>query len=78
MTRVENMSSFYNTSAILKVSQMNKNCEGSSSFLTLEDPHLIGTDEQPNAPKQHIKIQKSNNSIKHKTLKTSFLKTSRN
>jgi len=45
------MSSFYNTSAILKVSQMNKNSEGGSSFLTLEDPHLIGTDEQPNAPK---------------------------
>lgn len=41
---------------MIKVPQLSKKDEGASSFLTIEEPHQIGTDEQPNAPKQHIKI----------------------
>jgi hypothetical protein len=28
------------------------------SFRTIEDPRLIGTDEQQNAPKQNVKVSK--------------------
>jgi hypothetical protein len=43
--KTDHSGSFYNTTAIVKVPQLNKTGDGGSSFLTLEDPHLIGTDE---------------------------------